>query len=201
MAANSPPTAEAATGRPNPRRAWWQVCGLALSLIVTLACVLTASAVAQPAQPVDPCSGPEPRPAPCAPTPRPTSPPSTPQPTTVPTTCTSIPAGQARPPDCIPQPTTSPLPVPTGGQQPGQPAPRPDDDCGFTDIGACISESIDDFFRGVVTEALNPLLDLLTKTLLTTPTLDSLPRVGELWNESWQILLACYGILIMLAGL
>ncbi|MFD9735693.1 hypothetical protein [Umezawaea sp. NPDC059074] len=201
MAADFPPTAEAVTGRPSSRHGWWRGGGLALGLIVALACFLVASAAAQPTRPMDPCSGPEPRPTPCAPAPQPTSSPSTPRPTTAPNTCTSIPPGQVQPPGCIPQPTTAPLPAPTGGQQPGQPTTRPDDDCGFTDIGACISESIDDFFRRVVTEALNPLLDLLTNTLLTTPTLDSLPRVGELWNESWQILLACYGILIMLAGL
>jgi hypothetical protein len=40
----------------------------------------------------------------------------------------------------------------------------------------------------------------LSKTLLTTPTLDSLPRVGELWNNSWQILLASYALLVLIAG-
>jgi hypothetical protein len=52
----------------------------------------------------------------------------------------------------------------------------------------------------VVTEALNPLLDLLSTTLLTTPPPESLPRVGELWNQSWEILLICYGLLVMIAG-
>jgi hypothetical protein len=53
----------------------------------------------------------------------------------------------------------------------------------------------------VVTAALNPLLELLSTTLLTTPTLQALPRVGELWTNSWQILLACYSLLILLAGM
>jgi hypothetical protein len=44
----------------------------------------------------------------------------------------------------------------------------------------------------VVTAALNPLLGLLSTTLLTTPTPASLPRIGELWTNSWQILLTCY---------
>ncbi|MGH3620929.1 MAG: hypothetical protein ACRDQ5_03955, partial [Sciscionella sp.] len=38
-------------------------------------------------------------------------------------------------------------------------------------------------------------------TLLTTPTPDSLPRVGELWDNSWQILLASYALLILIAGI
>lgn len=57
------------------------------------------------------------------------------------------------------------------------------------------------YFRGIVSDALNPLLDALSTSLLTTPLPDRLPRVGELWRSSWQILLACYGLLILLAGL
>ncbi|WP_416968212.1 hypothetical protein [Streptomyces sp. 4F14] len=49
--------------------------------------------------------------------------------------------------------------------------------------------------------ALNPLLDLLSDTLLTTPNPASLPRVGELWTNSWQIALACYALLVTLAGI
>ncbi|MGW7514178.1 hypothetical protein ACWGJ2_01115 [Streptomyces sp. NPDC054796] len=63
-----------------------------------------------------------------------------------------------------------------------------------------VNSAITGFFKGLVTEALNPLLELLGKTLLSTPTLEQLPRVGELWTNSWQIMLACYGILIMIAG-
>lgn len=101
---------------------------------------------------------------------------------------------------CIPQPrTTTAPPTNPGTGQPGQ-GDQPSDDCGITDIGACITEAIDGFFRGIVTDALNPLLDLLSKTLLTTPTPDSLPRVGELWDSSWQILLVSYGLLVLIAG-
>jgi len=84
----------------------------------------------------------------------------------------------------------------------GQPGGAGDTEteCGITNIGACVATAIDDFFRGVVTAALNPLLELLSATLLTTPPPESLPRVGELWNQSWEILLACYGLLVMIAG-
>ncbi len=102
---------------------------------------------------------------------------------------------------CIPQPgaTTTPTTTPGTGQ-PGQ-GEQTEDDCGITDIGACITEAINAFFRGIVTEALNPLLDLLSRTLLTTPMPDSLPRVGELWDNSWQILLVSYGLLVLIAGI
>ncbi|MGP3769734.1 hypothetical protein ACTWJ8_02780 [Streptomyces sp. SDT5-1] len=48
--------------------------------------------------------------------------------------------------------------------------------------------------------ALNPLLDLLGRTLLTTPSPSSLPRLGELWSNSWQISIACYVLLVAAAG-
>lgn len=103
---------------------------------------------------------------------------------------------------CIPQPTTSAPPTSGSGTgTTGGDSGNGDGDCGITDIGGCITNAINDFFRGVVTDALNPLLDLLSKTLLTTPTPDSLPRVGELWDNSWQILLASYALLILIAGI
>ena len=120
------------------------------------------------------------------------------QPTDVPTTtppattpCSGV--------GCIPQPTTSPPPDGGGpGTEPGE--GEGEAECGLTDIGGCITNAINAFFRGLVTLALNPLLDLLSKTLLTTPTPDSLPRIGELWDSSWQILLVCYGLLVLIAG-
>jgi hypothetical protein len=118
---------------------------------------------------------------------------------------TTAPTATAPPPctgeGCIPQPTTSaPAPSNPGTGQPGD-SGNGDADCGITDIGGCITNAINAFFRGIVTDALNPLLDLLSKTLLTTPTPDSLPRIGELWNNSWQILLASYALLILIAGI
>ncbi|NIJ10540.1 hypothetical protein FHU38_000884 [Saccharomonospora amisosensis] len=102
---------------------------------------------------------------------------------------------------CIPQPTT---PAPPPGN-PGQPnngqSPEQESSCGITDIPACVNDAIDSFFRDLVTPALNDLLDLLANTLLTTPPPDQLPRLGELWDSSWQIMLACYAMLILIAGI
>ncbi|WP_254897385.1 hypothetical protein [Amycolatopsis sp. Hca4] len=53
----------------------------------------------------------------------------------------------------------------------------------------------------VVAAGMNPLLDLLGKTLLTTPEPDQLPGLGAMWTGSWHILLTAYVILVLLAGL
>ncbi|MFD0204244.1 MULTISPECIES: hypothetical protein [Saccharothrix] len=183
---------------------------LAVSLVVLLGGTLASAAfapdsgtpvapaaAAQPAPPTNQLPVPIPTvdPDPCGPG-------SPPLPIcTLPTPTTTTPT---KPPctgeGCIPQPgaTTTP-PTNPGTGQPGQ-GEEPEDECGISDIGACITEAINAFFRGIVTEALNPLLDLLSKTLLTTPMPDSLPRVGELWDNSWQILLVSYGLLVLIAG-
>ncbi|PWK84480.1 hypothetical protein C8D88_10895 [Lentzea atacamensis] len=183
---------------------------LAVSLVVLLGGTLASAAfspnsgtpvapaaAAQPAPPTNqpPLPLPTVDPDPCGPGSPPLPICTLPTPTTTPTKppCT----GEG----CIPQPgTTTPPPTNPGTGQPGQ-GEQTEDDCGITDIGACITEAINAFFRGIVTEALNPLLDLLSKTLLTTPMPDSLPRVGELWDNSWQILLVSYGLLVLIAGI
>ncbi|WP_282795236.1 hypothetical protein [Streptomyces sp. CC224B] len=64
-----------------------------------------------------------------------------------------------------------------------------------------VTAAINAFFKSVVSAALNPLLELLGDTLLTTPEPDGIPRIGELWTDSWKITLAAYGVLIMVAGI
>ncbi|UJW32604.1 hypothetical protein L3Q67_02095 [Saccharothrix sp. AJ9571] len=64
-----------------------------------------------------------------------------------------------------------------------------------------MAKAISSLFRDVVNAALDPILELLGNTVLTTPTLDQLPGVGELWNSSWEIVLATYGMLILVAGI
>jgi hypothetical protein len=68
-------------------------------------------------------------------------------------------------------------------------------------IAKGISSAITGFFKSVIKFALNPLLELLSDTLLTTPSPASMPRVGELWTNSWQIALACYALLVAIAGI
>jgi hypothetical protein len=88
---------------------------------------------------------------------------------------------------------------------PGTTSPPPDAGGGPGGITGWITKGINaaigGFFKTIISAALNPLLKLLGDTLLATPSLSSLPRVGELWQNSWQIVLAVYAILIALAGI
>ncbi|MCM3885828.1 hypothetical protein [Frankia sp. R82] len=68
-------------------------------------------------------------------------------------------------------------------------------------IANAINGAITAFFRTLVTAALNPLLDLLGRTLLTTPEPSQLPAIGELWSTSWAISITAYGTLVMFGGI
>lgn len=102
-------------------------------------------------------------------------------------------------PNCIPQPSTlapdtpSTVPVPNGAGDAAE--------CGLTDLTGCMVVAASAMFAAVVAAGLNPLLDLLGKTLLTTPEPDQLPGLGAVWTGSWHILLTAYVILVLLAGL
>jgi hypothetical protein len=70
----------------------------------------------------------------------------------------------------------------------------------FWDIPGQIKKAIDDWFRHLVTDALNPALELVGKTLLSTPQVVSSGRVGELWTYSLGIADALLVLLIVIAG-
>lgn len=52
-----------------------------------------------------------------------------------------------------------------------------------------------------MTDAINPLLSLIANTLLTTPTPSSVPALGQLWTNSWEIMVASYSLLVLIAGI
>jgi hypothetical protein len=184
-----------------PRRRRWVIAGLVLGLATVLIGASVATAAADPTPPapvptgppVDSCPTASPLPA-CA------VPPATVTPTlpgipTAPTTTTSPCAGLA----CLPTPTSTPpastIPTTGGGT----------DSCGIggwlSDVGDCAAKAINGWFAGIVTSALHPLLDLLGSTLLSTPPLESLPQVGPLWANSWQVVLAGYAVFVIVGGI
>jgi hypothetical protein len=110
----------------------------------------------------------------------PGTPPSAPQPTTATTTPTGAPTAttpgvQVGPP--LPAP---PTPSGGGGQVQSGGSDKPPW-WKFWDIGGQISNGIDSWFRGLVSDALNPTLALVGRTVLSTPNLAGQGRVGEIW--------------------
>lgn len=69
----------------------------------------------------------------------------------------------------------------------------------FLNIPGQIKKAIDDWFRGLVKDALDPTMDLVGKTLLATPQTASQPRVAQLWQVALGIADALL-VLFVLAG-
>ncbi|KPM57003.1 hypothetical protein ACG83_04120 [Frankia sp. R43] len=189
--------------------------------------VLPAVASAAPAPPVPATAPSADTPAPTGPTPNPQPGPSPVPPGQAAPATPAPPGGDATPaPDTSDTPPDDGGTSGTGA--PAEPCPADDPDCATTpevpppptpqttpeapDTGGdgggivgwitdAINDAITGFFRTLVTAALNPLLDLLGRTLLTTPEPSQLPAIGELWSTSWAISATAYGTLIMFGGI
>jgi hypothetical protein len=113
--------------------------------------------------------------------------------------------------------TTSTVPAATTpGVQVGPPLPKPATPAGdgtdvqsggsdkppwwkFWNIGGQISNGIDSWFRGLVSDALNPTLELVGRTVLSTPDVAGQGRVGEIWLLTLGVADALL-VLFVLAG-
>lgn len=97
-----------------------------------------------------------------------------------------------------PSNTTAPsAPAPgSGGSVSGGTQPSP----GLFDITGHIEAAIDDWFRDLVTSALNPVLDLLGHTLLATPNVTAQSRVGQLWRMTEGIADAFLVLFVLVGG-
>jgi hypothetical protein len=71
---------------------------------------------------------------------------------------------------------------------------------GLFDIGGRVRNAIDSWFRNLVTSALNPTLDLLSRSVLSTPDITHQARVHELWMVSAGIANGCFVLLILVGG-
>ncbi|WP_157106254.1 hypothetical protein [Nocardia sienata] len=169
---------------PRPQPVHTATAAVAVLIAILVGVTGAGGAAAQPAPPTMPVT----------PTPATPAPPTPVPPTTTP------PSRWVTPPS-----TTTPGPVSPTPTEPGAPSPVPGGssgsaECGVTDINGCVENAIDGFFQRIVESALNPLLDLLSKTLLTTPEPGEIPQIGVLWNQSWQIVTALYVLVVMAAG-
>ena len=107
-------------------------------------------------------------------------------------------AGEGPPPIQVGPPGTTAPSAPavgSGGTVSGGTQPSP----GLFDITGHIEAAIDDWFRSLVTDALDPVLTLLGHTLLATPNVTAQSRVGQLWRMTEGIADA-FLVLFVLAG-
>jgi hypothetical protein len=84
----------------------------------------------------------------------------------------------------------------SGGTVSGGSQPSP----GLFDVTGHIEAAIDDWFRDLVTAALDPILTLLGHTLLATPNLTAQSRVAELWQMTEGIADSFLVLFVLVGG-
>lgn len=95
---------------------------------------------------------------------------------------------------------TQPEPVPPGQEPPAGAQAQAESSCGVLDVSGCISEAFTGLLRAAVTDVVNPALELLSESLLQTPPPSTVPRLAQLWSMSWQLAVACYGLLVLVGA-
>ncbi|MDI6101199.1 hypothetical protein QLQ12_21530 [Actinoplanes sp. NEAU-A12] len=134
---------------------------------------------------------PAPAPAPGAPSPTPAPVPGVPSPIPAP------PPGGPTPsvPPSPPTPAPSPGPAP-----PSAPSPSgDDDDPSWYDIPGQIRKAIHGFFAWMAEKAINPVMETLGSTVLSTPDLTTSPHVTALWKTTLVTANGIY-VLFVIAG-
>jgi len=176
------------------RRTARPFCRLGVVVVAAVAVALLGAGRAA----ASPASRPTPAPATAATALSPTTTaipnPASPAPTT-PTTATPA-VGSATPPGIQVGPT---LPGPTPTTSPGgNVSAGSGSGCGFFDVTCHVTSAINSWFRDLVTSALNPILQLLGRTVLATPDATG-GKVAELWGITAGIANAL-AVLLVLAG-
>ena len=120
--------------------------------------------------------------------------------------------GPPLPDPIVPEPRPAPGPaVPTSAVPapavpdpdatvPGQSAPDGGVSCAPWDLAGCVSVALVGIFRAVVTDVVNAALELVTDTLLQTPRPSQIPRLAGLWQVSWEVAVALYGVVILVGA-
>jgi len=86
------------------------------------------------------------------------------------------------------------------------PAPAPatltaaSSSCGLLDVTCHITSAITGWFAGLITSAINPLVNFIGSSALSTPQPSSIPAVSSLWETSLTIADICYGLLVVIGG-
>jgi hypothetical protein len=122
---------------------------------------------------------------------------STPPAAATSTTSTTLPAANATPPIGV----GVTLPGTTGSVGVGGTAPSTSGSggCGLLDLSCHVSSAIDDWFKSLVTSALDPVLALLGRTILATPDVTE-GQVGTLWAITAAIANSLVVVLVLIGG-
>jgi len=133
--------------------------------------------------------------------PGPSPTPASPAPTTVAPSPLATPApSPSSPPGIQPGPGAPGVPTPGATGPPISVNVPGSSNPGFFDIAGHIEQAIDNWFRDLVTSALNPVLALLGRTVFATPDLSGPGRVADLWGLAAGIANTALVLLVLAGG-
>ena len=155
-----------------------------LSVGLTAGPVLAGPAWADPS--------PAPVPAPGAPSPTATPTPVVPSPIPTPPAGGPTPTVPSSPPTPAPSPGSSPSPAPTDDAGDGEP--------GMFDIPGQIRKAINQFLLWVAKTGLQPVMNALGSTALSTPDITGNPQVTAVWTTSLIVANGIYVLFVVLGG-
>src|SRR5215470_10660157 len=117
---------------------------------------------------------------------------------TIPTPAPTVPVVPSGPVVVDPGDPTVPAPDPAATDDPGMSGVEKKP--GRFDIPGQIRYAIDNWFRGLVIAAWNPILDLLGHTLLATPDVTRSGRVASIWSMNAGIANAVFVLFVVAGG-
>ena len=79
--------------------------------------------------------------------------------------------------------------------------PPSEDKPGFFDVGGRMRKGINDWFRGLVSDALEPVLNLVGRTVFATPDVAAPGRARDLWMVSMGVANSVFVIAVIVGGI
>lgn len=110
------------------------------------------------------------------------------------------PPSSSQPPPIVVDPQHPVVPAPPASQQ-GPDVESESEDCGVLDIVCKAGEAINDWFTELVTSAMDPVLDLVGRTSMTTPDLASNPQISQLWEITRWVANSLFILFVIVGGI
>ncbi|ASR36591.1 hypothetical protein BAY61_18075 [Prauserella marina] len=110
------------------------------------------------------------------------------------------PSVPAQPPPIVVDPD-HPVAPPPPAQQQGPQAQTESTDCGWLDVVCKAGQAINEWFTGLVTSAMDPVLDLVGRTSMTTPNLADNPQIAQLWDITRWVANSLFILFVIMGGI
>ncbi|WP_344412138.1 hypothetical protein [Amycolatopsis minnesotensis] len=110
------------------------------------------------------------------------------------------PSSSVQPPPIVVDPN-HPVAPPPPSQQPGPQPQSGSTDCGWLDIVCKAGQAINKWFTNLVTSAMDPVLDLVGRTSMTTPDLAGNPQISQLWDITRWVANSLFILFVVVGGI